>query len=1112
MFLTSASYNTISGDISFVDNTGVAMLLPNGSHNSISGNISFVNNIGSAILLPYSSHNDISGNILFANNTGSAILLPYGSHNNISGNILSVNNTGSAILLPYGSHNNISGNILFVNNTESGISLPNSNNNGISGNILFVNNIGSGISIPSSNNNSIFGNISFINNSAENAMSLIGGSHHSIYGNIVFVNNTCSGVAMLLNGCTHYSISGNILFVNNSGGTMSLIGGSHNDISGNISFVNNTGSAMLLNDCSYNNISGNISFVNNNGDAMSLSGVSHNNISGNILFNATVGDAMMLTYSTNNTISGKISFVKNTRSAVTLIYSVHDTFVGNISFVSNTATLGGAIRAQSMRFCNISGNISIINNTATQGGAMYLYNAAVHISGNISFVDNIATLGVSNPYKPEGGGAIYSYLSTLLFSGSAMFLRNQVIAPQGSGIASGGATSTYHTTLTFETCKRFNDIFLFTENSATFEGGAISMLRSGLTLQGGALFEGNVASYGGAITLRNSHLLLSTSQYVNTTFTFHGSMVNAISGGAIYVVDGSVNMTGTLYFLLNSAQQGGAMTFSGSSRLILTEPLRANFIENQATAVGGAIFFADAVSISQCTGSSNQEDCFIELNSTSNIYINFVNNTAGIAGRLLYGGSLDSCRLFIGGGYVGSCGNRTGGQYSDNPINTLKNISNIVSDDSLTSDISSDPLQVCFCEGDSLECKDYKRAIVTGREFTLHAVIVGQNKGIVPSSVRTSLSNSVEINVTQRTQSTGKECTPITYRLFSNSSTTNLTLFPDNGPCRDIGISRREINIEFLPCPDGFTLSGLECVCEDRLQRYTTNCNVDDSSVERSSNTFWMGAVYNNETYEGLILHSGCPFDNCVDTPVSIKLDILDIQCNHNHSGTLCGSCKSNYSITFGTLHSLPCSNHYLALILPFALAGVALVAALLLLQLSVANGTVNGLIFYANVIQTNRSSFFSPGETNVLTVFIAWLNLDLGIETCFYDGRNAYALTWLQFLFPFYVWFLIGLIIVVSHRSQIITSILGNNPVATLATLLLLSYSKILHTIIIALSFTRLEYPDGTHKLVWLYDGNVPYFQRADHIALGVFAAITLLSLFLPYTFFLLCGHWLRG
>ena len=465
----------------------------------------------------------------------------------------------------------------------------------------------------------------------------------------------------------------------------------------------------------------------------------------------------------------------------------------------------------------------------------------------------------------------------------------------------------------------------------------------------------------------------------------------------------------------------------------------------------------------------------------------------------------------MGGGISDSCGNRIGGNYSDTPIAAIKDISSIYFVDNITSNISSDPLQLCFCVNNSIKCSKCEINIVRGKKFTLMALIFGQNNGVVPSSVRTSLDNDIQISAAQRMQDVGKECTPIVYNLSSSKNKTDLILFPD-GPCRDTQKSRRIIAINFLPCPNGFTLDGSECVCELRLQKYTNSCNVDNNSIMRDSNTFWMGAVYENGTYGGLILHSGCPFDYCIDTPVLIELDNVDIQCNHNHSGILCGSCISGYSIVFSTLHCLPCSNAYLGLTLLFILTGIALVTVLLMLQISVASGAINGLIFYANVIQVNRSIFFPPGDTNILTVFIAWLNLDLGIETCFFDGMDAYIFTWLQFTFPLYVWFLIGLMIMLSRVSTRIARVLGRNPVTALATLFLLSYSKILRTIIVALSFTVLEYPGNTHQAVWLYDGNISYFQSSSHIMLWTVAIVVLLFLFLPYTLLLLIGHWLQA
>ena len=72
------------------------------------------------------------------------------------------------------------------------------------------------------------------------------------------------------------------------------------------------------------------------------------------------------------------------------------------------------------------------------------------------------------------------------------------------------------------------------------------------------------------------------------------------------------------------------------------------------------------------------------------------------------------------------------------------------------------------------------------------------------------------------------------------------------------------------------------------------------------------------------------------------------------------------------------CPNTYLALLLPFACAGISLVAFLSLLKLTVATGVLNSLIVYANIVQ---NIFFPDNTVNVLTVFVAWLNLDQGMD-----------------------------------------------------------------------------------------------------------------------------------
>ena len=72
---------------------------------------------------------------------------------------------------------------------------------------------------------------------------------------------------------------------------------------------------------------------------------------------------------------------------------------------------------------------------------------------------------------------------------------------------------------------------------------------------------------------------------------------------------------------------------------------------------------------------------------------------------------------------------------------------------------------------------------------------------------------------------------------------------------------------------------------------------------------------------------------------------------------------------------------------------GVALVILLITCN-TVTEVTVNGLIFYANIVRVKHTIFFPPYNSNSLTIFIACINLDLGIQSCFYNGMDGYTLT----------------------------------------------------------------------------------------------------------------------
>ena len=229
--------------------------------------------------------------------------------------------------------------------------------------------------------------------------------------------------------------------------------------------------------------------------------------------------------------------------------------------------------------------------------------------------------------------------------------------------------------------------------------------------------------------------------------------------------------------------------------------------------------------------------------------------------------------------------------------------------------------------------------------------------------------------------------------------------------------------------------------------------------------------------------------------------------------GTLCGTCKPGLSVSLGSSRCIPCPAYWpdllATIIIAFIISGIGLVAFLLALalNLTVAIGTLNAIIFYANIVATNKSALF-PSGIGFASVFISWLNFDLGFDICFFDGMDTYVKTWLQLAFPLYIRIFIIVIVIIelSYYFGIFGRLVGKkDPVATLAMLILLSYTKLLQTIIAAFSSATLIYPDGIKKRWWLPDTSVEYFTN-KHVMLFLVSILILIA-GLVYTLLLFHG-----
>ena len=553
---------------------------------------------------------------------------------------------------------------------------------------------------------------------------------------------------------------------------------------------------------------------------------------------------------------------------------------------------------------------------------------------------------------------------------------------------------------------------------------------------------------------------------------------NSMTGLTVFQT--TVEVMGTSIFHNNiGSYDGGGLSMHGSSYLLLHEHSILNFTNNRAMDRGGAIF------VDTCND-LEKAPCFFQFSDNTlpqSVTITMTGNTAGKAGTALFGGNINECILFLNSLPSGSEWFNKTFEYSAQTGLSV---------------ISSEPNDVCFCDdNNTINCSRtwLKMTAYPGEEISISVTTVGQLNGIVPGILQiytlSLLATSTEVHNTRAMNCTTIALKPIynsySFRLFNTSF-------------------RKYLDISFLGCPFGFELSNKtrSCDCEKlKLISTTITCNAATKMLTRQGD-IWIGNISDCVTVQ-----TPCPFQYCNSAQVSFSLTDPDPQCALNRTGILCGTCKQNLSLALGSNNCIQCPEFsYLALIIPFAAAGFGLVALLMVLNLTVSIGTINGLIFYASIVKMSESTgiFFPNGPIPVLSQFIAWLNLDLGIETCFYHGMTAYVKSWLQFAFPLYIWFIIATIIVLCRYSTWLSNKIGGNVVQVLATLILLSFTKIFHTAVLAIKFTTLSCSNSGRiiaRFVWSMDGTVPYFSLKHSILMV--AAVLFLLLAVPYTLALL-------
>ncbi len=289
-----------------------------------------------------------------------------------------------------------------------------------------------------------------------------------------------------------------------------------------------------------------------------------------------------------------------------------------------------------------------------------------------------------------------------------------------------------------------------------------------------------------------------------------------------------------------------------------------------------------------------------------------------------------------------------------------------------------------------------------------------------------------------------------------------------------IGLARTEIRVNLGQCGIGFMYNetSMTCVCYAELENLNITCITESLQLMKTRDDLWVGPVND----EGLLGAVSCPLLYCRDMaiiPVEEGEPDFDAQCDPQlfRMGVACGDCQEGRSIVLATSKCLECSNASI-LLFPFFLAlGVVLVFVIYYVDMSVAIGLLNGAIFFSNLVTLYGTFLFPSGFSGAGFIsIVSFLSLNFGIEACLYHGMSAIDRLLWQLSFPFYL-FTLMIVIIVLARGRFLKRVQDHvslTAARAFTTLLILCYVSILQVTSQLFGFVFIKTVEGRPTIRW--------------------------------------------
>ena len=399
------------------------------------------------------------------------------------------------------------------------------------------------------------------------------------------------------------------------------------------------------------------------------------------------------------------------------------------------------------------------------------------------------------------------------------------------------------------------------------------------------------------------------------------TIANSLSTGLTLKAGSVVTVNNSLTLRSNTGVSGGGIAITDVWSYISVLPQASfQFINNHATYKGGGIFSANDYPFQYANPYSNSKPI---------IPIAFWNNTAGTSGDDIYGFIIYDSQVSFS--YI-------------NPY--IRS--------------STNPVNMCFCYLGNSSCLNTSlvQHIFPGQNLKYNVALFGYND----STPSYSLTDGVVIfyvdDVYRSTYNfSSARCSTIEFSPNQTTTTRhNITLFTQR-------MNHIILTTSFTihECPIGFSIDSSQgvCTCSQSASRENVTCDIVSFNITHNG-LLWIGTNdtstpfnANKTNPNACVINEDC-LRYCSPNPVTFKMNDTDPQCVDDRGQVMCGSCRDGYSLLMGSNKCGHCDNDYMiiAWIALFSVMGILLVVVLIALNLTVSVGTLNGLLFYANIVK----------------------------------------------------------------------------------------------------------------------------------------------------------------